>query len=189
MLETQFQQGFGNIGPLVKNKRLHQRGGGCLPQNLYYSKNKLQVGSGVGSVFAALGRILLPIVTKGFSTLKSQGIKKGISLLKELQQEPVKNFIAAKSSQLIDNLTEKGLNKLNQMSGAGVKRKRLRRQKKVIRSKRRKTHTQSISRSKQIKSLLNKSKCNRKKPAAKQSIKRRPSRRSRKRAALQDIFT
>lgn len=107
------------IGPLFIKKKV-QRGFGCRAGNqyshLYYNP---QYGTGIGSVFSALGRILLPIVKQGASVLKTHGIK----TLHQLQQDPVKQFIANRTGQLIDNLSQKAINRLENMKGYGKKRK------------------------------------------------------------------
>lgn len=171
------QRGAGvNVGPLVKTKRIYQKGGGCTgacrsfnnftPQAYYYHRN-LQVGNGIGSVFATVGRFLLPFVQKGLSALKTHGI----SALQELQNDSVKNYIADQTGQLIDQMAQKGINKLKNMKGYGKKKKVVTKKKgKVkpatktpINTKHRVKKRHSKSRIGTIKSLITKQKCKKRK--------------------------
>lgn len=113
-----------NIGPLLVNKRMSQRGGNFYPANSYNYVNN-QYGHGVGSVFAALGRVLIPLVKQGFSVLKKRGLEAGLNVLQDVQQQkPIRDFIASKTNEVIDSLTNKGIEKLKKMSGSGHHKRR-----------------------------------------------------------------
>lgn len=120
------QKGYGDFGPLVHNKAIYQKGGNFYPTYgapIYYGSG-FQCGAGIGSVFATLGRVLLPIIKQGFQTFKKQGLQTGIKLLNKVQEEPVKNYIINKSGEMISSLADKGIQKLKKMDGAGFKRKK-----------------------------------------------------------------
>lgn len=120
--------GIGDIGPLVYNKPIYQKGGNFYPTYSYntpiYYGSGFQCGAGIGSVFATLGRVLLPIIKQGFQSFKKQGLQTGIKLLNKVQEEPVKNYIINKSTDMLSSLAEKGIQKLKKMDGAGFKRKK-----------------------------------------------------------------
>lgn len=117
--------GLSNIGSLLNNHNVRQKGGSFYPSSNYnysYKMNHSQYGGGVGSVFAALGRVLIPLVKQGFTAFKKHGINAGLDLLQSVQDQPIKEYIASKSDDVIKNITKKGIEKLKKMQGAGRKK-------------------------------------------------------------------
>lgn len=130
------QQGFGNIGPLVQNRAIYQKGGNFYPvyTPILYG-NGFQCGAGIGSVFATLGRYLLPVIKQGFHAIKKRGLQTGIDLLNTIQEEPVKNYILNKSGDALSSLVEKGTAKLKNMKGEGLKKIKKRAKKAINKGK------------------------------------------------------
>lgn len=118
------QLGFGDIGPLVQNRAIYQKGGNFYPVYNPVFGSGFQCGAGIGSVFATLGRYLLPVIKQGFHAIKKRGLQTGIDLLNTIQEEPVKNYILNKSGDALNSLVEKGTAKLKNMKGEGFKRKK-----------------------------------------------------------------
>lgn len=180
------------IGPIVRNKRVYQRGGGyklnCQRHSFpnYYYNPQIQTGFGVGGVFSVLGRVLLPLISKGISALKTHGTAAGINLLQQLK-DPAKEYITSKASKAIDDLTNKGLEKLQKMKGSGIeRRKRIINERakpvKSIKTKKQKQNNHSKLRLTQIKSILKKkSKCRRQR---RKQINCKPNQKE----VFQDIF-
>lgn len=81
---------------------------------------KYQRGRGLGGVFAGLLRYLRPMLSSGLKFLKTEAINTGADLLSGInQQKPIKEILRDRSLNIVDNIRDKAVNKINNMSGSG----------------------------------------------------------------------
>lgn len=102
---SQIGSGLHDIGPLYSSPRFYQQGRG--------------VGSFLGGVF----KYLKPLLYSGLKALKKQTLKAGVNVLNDLGKRPFKDILAQQGKQAVDELTEKGmrkLQKLSEQSGSGT---------------------------------------------------------------------
>lgn len=183
-MNPQHGLGLQDIGPVLKLKRVYQRGAGCRKRllnkqiNTFYNpytfhpqypprRNQYGSGLGIGGIFASALRYLAPkigpLLSSGINAIKNELLSTGIDVLKN----PTKENLKRRSLQAVDNLTEKVDKKIKLLSGSGVNKKRIKlkcRKKKthsrvkrrVVKSKKRKTKIIRRGRTKFKKSVLKK---------------------------------
>lgn len=93
---------------------------------------KYQRGRGLGGVFAGLLRYLKPMLSSGLKFLIPEAINTGADLLTGInQQKPIKEILRDRSLKIVDNIRDKAVNKINNMSGSGRLLHQLRKRKTV----------------------------------------------------------
>lgn len=97
-------RGLSDIGVLHRGPLYYQRGHG-----------------GVGSFFSTLFRTLHPLL----NVLKDQSIKTGSAILRDIGQKPIKDVLKEQGAIALQDLTERGVNKLKRtmQAGKGIKRR------------------------------------------------------------------
>lgn len=84
--------------------------------------SKYQRGRGLGGIFSGLFRYLKPILKSGLKYFGKEAIHTGADLISELVQKPVKEVLRDRSLKIVDNLRDKAVSKIQNMSGSGCKR-------------------------------------------------------------------
>lgn len=108
---------------------------------------KYQRGRGLGGVFAGLLKYLRPMLSSGLKFLKTEAINTGADLLSGINnQKPIKEILRDRSLKIVDNMRDKAVNKINNMSGSGRLFHQL---------KKRKTSKNKCSRSKKCNKTIN----------------------------------
>lgn len=100
-----------DIGGLYKSPIFYQRGRG-----------------GIGNFFAGIFKYLNPLISSGFSAIKNEALKSGSAILSEVGKKPMKTILKEQGQIAVNNLTERGLNKIRKMqkgSGKRIKRGRV----------------------------------------------------------------
>lgn len=108
------QQGHGlaDIGPLYKGPSIYQR------------------GSGIGNFFSGLFRNLKPLISSGLEALRDQSVKTGTAILSDVGRKPFKEILKEQGKIAVQDLTQRGVNKLKRMrSQTGGRRKNIKRRK------------------------------------------------------------
>lgn len=96
---------------------LSQIGGGLNDIGpLYSSPRYLQQGRGVGSFLGGIFKYLRPLLYSGLNALKKQTLKAGVNVLNDLGKRPFKDILTQQGKQAVDELTEKGMRKLQRLS-------------------------------------------------------------------------
>lgn len=100
--------GLGDIGVLHRGPLIYQRGRG-----------------GIGDFFSTVIRTLRPLLSTGLNVLKDQSLKTGSAILRDIGQKPINNVLREQGTLALQELTEKGLNKLKKtmQGGKGIKRR------------------------------------------------------------------
>lgn len=80
-----------------------------------------QRGRGLGSIFSGLLRYLKPVFFSGLNAIKNEAIRTGSDILQNLGTAPLSKLIRDKGLEGVQNLTDKAMNKIKQMSGSGRK--------------------------------------------------------------------
>lgn len=84
-----------------------------------------QRGNGVGGFFSSIWRFLQPMLKSGTNFLKTELSETGIDMLRGInEQKPIKEILRNRSVKAVDNLRDKAINKINEMTGSGLNRKR-----------------------------------------------------------------
>lgn len=117
-----------DIGPILKNPILYQRGYGNYPLLLLY---KNQRGRGVGSIFSGLIRYLKPLVFKGLKSVAAEALHSGSDILENMNGTPIKEVVKNRSKQALQNLKRKAIDTLMKGSGPRKRIKRMRQKKNV----------------------------------------------------------
>lgn len=133
-----------DIGPLLKNPRIYQRGyGQCCSSP--YRITRMQSGNGIGNVFAKVYRYFKPLVIRGLKEVGREAVSAGNDIISRMDTEPIEEVVQARGKKAINNLKRKATNALGKiMKGSGgttskaIKRNGL---EKVTQSSRR-SHTQ-----------------------------------------------
>lgn len=101
---VQYGSGLADIGTIYRGPQFVQRGRG-----------------GIGSIFSGLWRHLAPLATSGLKTLGKQSLRTGGNVLRDWASgKDLKNSLLEQGQDAINNLAEKGVNKLKKMqSGRG----------------------------------------------------------------------
>lgn len=121
-----------NIGPLVRNRRVFQRGGGaCLsqPQYYYYQSPYEIRGGGIGSVFLKFFKAVSPMLVKGMKSVGKEALTASADILSDQSQRPIKEVIQSRSKRAYHNLKRKAEKTMEKvMEGSGLRRGIKRRQ-------------------------------------------------------------
>lgn len=118
------------IGPLVRNRRVFQRGGGsCLSQPRYYHYHSpYQIrGGGIGSVFLKFFKAVSPMLVKGLRSVGKEALSASADILSDQSRAPLKEIIQSRTKRAYHNLkrkAEKTMGKVMEGSGVrGIKRR------------------------------------------------------------------
>lgn len=96
---------------------LSQIGGGMNDIGpLYVSPRYYQQGRGVGSFLGGIFKYLKPLLYSGLNAIKKQTLKAGVNVLNDLGKRPFKDLLKQQGKQAVDELTEKGMRKLQKLS-------------------------------------------------------------------------
>lgn len=98
---------------------------------IYKSPVFYQKGSGVGSFFTGLFKYLKPAISSGFDALKHQSVRTGKAIINDVGSKPLKEILKEHGKIAVQELAEKGINKLKRMrkqsgggGGGGVKKRK-----------------------------------------------------------------
>lgn len=91
-----------DFGPLLRSQRISQK------------------GRGIGGFFSGIIRYLKPLLTSALEGLKSEAIQTGSDIL---QGKPINEIFRDRSIQIVDKLRDKATEKINKMSGAGIRKR------------------------------------------------------------------
>lgn len=122
-----------NIGPLVRNQKVFQRGGGAFlsaPRYYYYNSPYQIRGRGIGSVFLKFFKALSPMLVKGMKSVGREALSASADILSDHSRRPIKEVIQSRSKRAFHNLkrkAEKTMEKVMEGSGMkrGIKRRRI----------------------------------------------------------------
>lgn len=81
-----------------------------------------QRGSGIGGVFSTFWKFLQPLLKSGAKVMKKELISTGKEML---TGKPLPDIIRDRTVDVIDAVRDKVVNKVNNMTGSGRKRKRV----------------------------------------------------------------
>lgn len=121
-----------DIGPLVKNKRIFQRGGAIIatPRYHFYYSPYTYRGRGIGSVFFKFFKAVSPMLFKGLKSVGKEALSAGTDILANQNGRPIREVFRNRSKQALDNLKRKAQEKIEKvMEGSGkigIKRQRTR---------------------------------------------------------------
>lgn len=89
---------------------------------IYRGPQFVQRGRGIGSIFGGLWKHIAPFATSGLRALGKQSLLTGSNVLRDLSDgKKLKNVLQEQAHDAINNLTQKGINKLQKMqSGKGL---------------------------------------------------------------------
>lgn len=149
---SQGGKGIGDIGVLHRSPLIYQR------------------GRGIGTLFDTVLRVLNPLFYSGFNALKDQAVKTGSAVLRDIGQKPIKSVLKEQGALALQELAERGVNKLKRkmQGGEGIKRKRRRANKQLSKQlKRSSTRVQRGGRKKKRRAVKRKQK---KTPKRKRSL-------------------
>lgn len=124
-------KGMEDIGPLVRNRRIFQRGGAILapPRYYYYYSPYTHRGRGVGSVFFKFFKAVSPMLMKGLKSVGKEALSAGADILANTSGRPVRELVQSRSRQALENLKRKAEQKMEKvMEGSGrraIKRRRI----------------------------------------------------------------
>lgn len=127
------QKGMGmeDIGPLINNRRIFQRGGGSIltPSRYYfYYSPYTHRGRGIGSVFLKFFKAVSPMFVKGLKSVGKEALLAGSDILANTSGAPMKELVRSRSKKAFENLKRKAGEKIEQvMAGSGkraIKRRR-----------------------------------------------------------------
>lgn len=120
-----------DIGPLVKNNRIFQRGGAIIPPiryHFYYSPYTYR-GRGIGSVFFKFFKAVSPMLVKGLKSVGKEALAAGADILANPSGRPIHEIFRSRSRQALDTLKRKAEQKIEKvMEGSGkrsIKRQRI----------------------------------------------------------------
>lgn len=111
-----------DIGPILRQGAVYQRGYGCYPRPYY--------GRGFGSVFRGVLRFFQPLLVKGLKTVGNEVLKAGSDILMDIDKKPVKELVKTRGATAYENLKRKAINKFEPLvkgEGKAIKRKRVKR--------------------------------------------------------------
>lgn len=94
---------------------------------IYKSPVFYQKGSGVGSFFTGLFKYLKPAISSGFDALRHQSMRTGKAIINDVGSKHIKDILKEHGKIAVQELAEKGINKLKRMckqSGGGGAKKR-----------------------------------------------------------------
>lgn len=103
--------GLSDIGGFYRLPVFHQRGRG-----------------GIGNFFTGVLKYLNPFLSSGYSAIKDQALKSGSAILSEVGKKPFRNILKEQGQIAVNNLAERGFNKIKKMqrgSGRRIKRGRV----------------------------------------------------------------
>lgn len=121
---TNIQRGgnLQDIGPLVRNRRVYQRGGAFLPppQYYFYYSPYNHRGRGIGSVFFKFFKAVSPMLVKGLRSVGKEAIAAGADILADKSGKPFSQILRSRTSKAVTNLRQKAENKIQKaMEGSG----------------------------------------------------------------------
>lgn len=70
---------------------------------------------GIGSFFSGIFRHMKPIIKSGLRALKNQSIKRGVNIIKDLGEKPLKDILVQEGKAAVDELAQKGIQKLQKL--------------------------------------------------------------------------
>lgn len=115
-----------NIGPLVRNRRVFQRGGGASlsqPQYYYYQSPYQIRGRGIGSVFMKFFKAVSPMLKKGLKSVGREALSASADILSDQSRRPIKEVIQSRSKRAYHNLKRKAEKTMEKvMEGSGISR-------------------------------------------------------------------
>lgn len=127
-------KGMADIGPLVRNRRVFQRGGAVIspPYYYFYYSPYNTRGRGIGSVFFKFFKAVSPMLVKGLKSVGREVLSAGSDILANSGNEPIKKLVKSRSKQAFNTLKRKAEQKIEKlMDGSGdmmkmrgIKRKR-----------------------------------------------------------------
>lgn len=102
-------RGMQDIGPLVKNRRVFQRGGAILapPNYYYYYSPYTHRGRGIGSVFFKFFKAVSPMLVKSLKSVGKEALSAGADILANTSGAPVRELVRSRSRQALQNLKRK----------------------------------------------------------------------------------
>lgn len=108
---------FENMEKIYTDYYLSQIGGGLNDIGpLYVSPRYYQQGRGVGSFLGGIFKYLKPLLYSGLEAIKKQTLKAGVNVLNDIGKRPFKDILKQQGKQAVDELTEKGMRKLQKLS-------------------------------------------------------------------------
>lgn len=107
-----------------KQYYLRQEGRGLSDIGSLYNVTPFQQEGrgGIGRIFSGIFRQLRQLVSSGLSAIKEQAIKSGTAILADIDKKPLKPLSKEQGKIALDNLTQRGVNKLRKIQGRGHKR-------------------------------------------------------------------
>lgn len=108
-----------NIGPLLKNPVIFQRGYGVRSNYRIYRRQR---GRGIGNIFAGLYKYFQPLIVKGLKSIAKEVLLTGTDIVQNSEKQPLPELIKTQSRKAYENLKRKAINKLDPlMKGSGFK--------------------------------------------------------------------
>ena len=145
-----------------------------------------QRARGLGTFFGSLFRSVYPYIKSGFSALTGELLKGGVGVLSDtVRQVPVRESLANRVKIFGNNLTEKAVNKVQTMSGSGIRKRKRKatRAQSVVKRRGSKTKKRKVTR-KPVKRLARqKRRTTRKAPRKKKRVCKKKSN------SFRDIFS
>lgn len=104
---------------------LNQSGGNLADiGELYRSPLIYQRERGIGSFFTGLLRYLRPLIASGANAIKQQAVTTGKAILEDIGSKPIQNILKEQGKVAVQELAQKGINKLfDSMGGAGINKR------------------------------------------------------------------
>lgn len=94
-----------------------QHGEGISDIEIYRGPIYRQRGAGLGTFLLSTFRQLRPLIASGMNALADQGVRSASSVLSQLGKKNLQQILDEEKSLAFDNLKDKAIKKLNQMSG------------------------------------------------------------------------
>ena len=89
--------------------------------SLYRASYRVQKGRGIGSFLAGLWRFAKPLLFSGLKTVGKEAASAGAAAIGDLGTKPVKEILRSRINEAGQNLKRKAEEKINSMSGRGLR--------------------------------------------------------------------
>lgn len=138
-----------------------------------------QIGHGLGNWISTLFKNIFPYLKSGFNAVKDEAIKGGIGLLSDtVNQVPIKESLQRRLQGFGEGLTTRAVNKVNNMKGGKVYKRKRKTKTQQSGGKRKKGKSKSVSKKRKKTAKCSKKKVKRlgkgaKKPKSKKKGKKR----------------